>query len=165
MKKAGAAVIALLCCLAVCGQDLSNFRLYDPAENAEQKLADAIAKAKAAGKHVFVQIGGNWCIWCARFHQLATTDKSIDSVISANFVVYHLNYSKENRNEKLMARFGYPQRFGFPVFLILDGDGRLLHIQNTVYLEDGKGYNVKTVTGFLTDWSPAAIDPKTYKTE
>lgn len=144
-------------------QDLKNFNLYDPSENAEQKIAALVKQAKTEGKNVFVQIGGNWCIWCARFHQLVTADASIDSVIRANYLVYHLNYSKENKNEALLAKMGYPQRFGFPVFLVLNDDGKLIHTQNSVYLEDGKGYNIKAVIGFLNDWSPAALDPKKYK--
>jgi hypothetical protein len=92
-----------------------------------------------------------------------TSDPSLDSLVKANYVVYHLNYSKENKNEKLLARYGYPQRFGFPVFLILNEKGELIHTQNSVYLEEGKGYDPKTIAGFLSDWSPKALDPKQYK--
>lgn len=143
-------------------QDLSKFKLYKPDEDAKVGLSEAVNLAEKEGKHVFVQIGGNWCIWCARFNDLATTNKSVDSVINKNYIVYHLNYSKENKNEKLLARYSYPQRFGFPVFLILNGKGELIHTQNSAYLEEGKGYDVKTVVSFLSDWSPAALDPKNY---
>ena len=143
-------------------QDLSKFKLYKPDDDAKVRLSEAVNLAEKEGKHVFVQIGGNWCIWCARFNDLATTNKSVDSVINKNYIVYHLNYSKENKNEKLLARYSYPQRFGFPVFLILNGKGELIHTQNSAYLEEGKGYDVKTVVSFLSDWSPAALDPKNY---
>src|SRR5687767_548821 len=119
-------------------QDLTKFKLYNPAEEAEKAIEAAVNKAKSEGKHVFIQVGGNWCIWCARFNDFVTGDRAIDSLINANFVVYHLNYSKENYNAKLLAKYDYPQRFGFPVFLVLDGKGKLLHTQNSVYLEDGK---------------------------
>jgi hypothetical protein len=63
-----------------------------------------------------------------------------------------------------LARYGFPQRFGFPVFLILDGNGKLLHTQNSAYLEDGnKSYKKEVVMGFLGDWSPTALDPGQYK--
>lgn len=162
MKRSLILVLAVLFSLVLSAQDLKKFDLYKPGENAEQKLAETVTLAKKEGKHVFVQIGGNWCVWCARFNDLATTNHLIDSVIKENYIVYHLNYSKENKNEKLLARYGYPQRFGFPVFLILNGEGELIHTQNSVYLEEGKGYNVKSVSGFLTDWSPAALDPQKY---
>ena len=144
-------------------QDLKTFKLYKPEENAEQKISEAVTKAKAEGKHVFIQIGGNWCIWCARFNDFVTNDKSIDSLIKADYVVYHMNYSKENKNEKLLAKYGFPQRFGFPVFLILDANGKLIHTQNSSYLEEGKGYNGKTVSGFFNDWATKVFDPKQYK--
>ncbi len=144
-------------------QDMTKFHLYKPEENAEQGINAAVKEAKATGKNVFIQIGGNWCIWCARFNDFMTADKSIDSLVQANFVVYHMNYSKENYNGLLLARYGFPQRFGFPVFLVLDGKGNLLHTQNSWYLEDGKSYNKEKVTGFFNDWSPRALDAAQYK--
>jgi thioredoxin-related protein len=152
--------------IALFSQDLSKFNLYKPDENAEQEIAKKIKEAKAQGKHVFIQAGGNWCIWCARFNDFVTTDKSIDSLVTANYVVYHLNYSKENRNTALLAKYKFPQRFGFPVFLILNAKGELIHTQNTGYLENGqKGYDKEKIVGFLNDWSPKAFDPTQYKEE
>jgi len=164
MKRIVFIASLILASLAGFSQDLSKFKLYSPTENAEEKIAQSVKQAKKEGKHVFVQIGGNWCIWCARFNDFITNDKSIDSLIHANYIVYHMNYSDENHNAKLLAKYGYPQRFGYPVFLILDGSGKLLHIQNSGYLEDGKkSYNRTAVFGFLSDWTPAALDPKQYK--
>ena len=145
-------------------QDLTKFHLYDPAENAKKGIADAVKKAKTEGKHVVIQIGGNWCIWCARFNDFISNDTKIDSIIKANYIVHHLNYSKENYNAKLLEKYGYPQRFGFPVFLVLDGEGKLIHTQSSWYLEDGKkSYDRDKVIAFFTDWSPSALDPKQYK--
>ena len=124
--------------MQVFSQDLTKFKLYNPEENAKQGIAKAVKEAKGKGKHVFIEVGGNWCIWCARFNDFVNNDKSIDSLVSSNYVVYHLNYSKENKNKDLLAKYGFPQRFGFPVFLILDEKGNLLHTQTSWYLEDGK---------------------------
>jgi thioredoxin-related protein len=164
MKKLIFLLLVLFNCGILFSQDLTKFHLYKPEEKAEQAIAAAVKDAKAQGKHVFIQIGGNWCIWCARFNDFVTTDKQIDSSINAGFVVYHMNYSKENYNVKLLAKYGYPQRFGFPVFLVLDGEGKLIHTQNSAYLEDGKkSYDRDKVVGFFNDWSPKALDPKQYK--
>jgi hypothetical protein len=62
-----------------------------------------------------------------------------------------------------MAGYKYPQRFGFPVILVLDGGGNLIHTQNTLYLEKDKSYDEKRMIDFLKHWSPAALDPKNYK--
>ena len=156
--------LVMMCSAVAFSQDMTKFKLYKPDEKAEQEIAGAVKQAKAEGKHVFIQIGGNWCIWCARFNDFISNDPKIDSIIKAGYVVYHMNYSKENYNASLLAKYGYPQRFGFPVFLILDGNGKLIHTQNSGYLEDGKqGYVRNVVIGFFNDWTPQALDPKRYK--
>jgi thioredoxin-related protein len=166
MKRSFLVVIILLAGASVFAQDMKKFNLYKPAENADQKIAEAVKQAKKENKHVFVQIGGNWCIWCARFNDFVTTDKTIDSLMKSDFVVYHMNYSPENKNLKTLAKYGYPQRFGYPVFLIIDGSGKLLHTQNSGYLEDGKkSYNREAVIGFFKDWRPKALDASQYKEE
>src|SRR6186713_200337 len=108
-------------------QDMKKFSLYKPDEKAETEIARAVSDAKKSGKHGLIQIGGNWCIWCARFHEFVTKDAQLDALMNANYVVYHLNYSKENNTAKLLTRYNFPHRFGFPVFLILDDEGNLLH--------------------------------------
>jgi thioredoxin-related protein len=145
-------------------QDLAKFKLYKPEDEAQQEIDKATREARKEKKNVLIQIGGNWCIWCARFHDFITNDAKIDSIVKADYVVYHLNYSKENFNSTMLAKYGYPQRFGFPVFLVLDDQGKLIETQNSWYLEDGKkSYDRDKVIEFLTDWSPAALDPKLYK--
>jgi len=164
MKRNLATLLLMTIAFVGFSQDMTKFKLYSPGENAEQKIAEAVKLAKQQHKHVFVQIGGNWCSWCARFHDFISSDYSIDSLLKANYVVYHMNYSEDNHNAKLMAKYGFPQRFGFPVFLVLDGNGKLLHTQNSGYLEDGnKSYKKEAVMGFLSDWTPSALDPKNYK--
>lgn len=144
-------------------QDMKKFSLYKPEENASAELEKAVMQAKASGKHVFVQIGGNWCVWCARFYEYVKNDAQLDSAVHAGYITYHLNYSKENINKEIMAKLGYPQRFGFPVFVILDGNGNRLHTQNSAYLEIDKSYNKEKVMEFFNNWNPKALQPEQYK--
>ncbi|MEO6671072.1 MAG: thioredoxin family protein [Ferruginibacter sp.] len=138
-------------------------KLYNPAADAESDISIALKKAKAENKFVLLQGGGNWCGWCIEFARFAKADPQLDSAMKAGFVWYHLNYSKENKNEKTFAKYGYPQRFGYPVFIILNEKGERLHTQNSAYLEDGKkSYDQKKVLEFLEMWSPSALDPKKY---
>lgn len=163
MRKYVISGFLLLAVYAAGAQDMTKFNLYSPADNAEKGIESAVKEAAKQGKFVFIQAGGNWCIWCARFNDFVTKDLSIDSLIQKNFVVYHLNYSKENYNSKLFEKYGFPQRFGFPVFLVLDDRGKLLHTQNSAYLEEGKGYSREKVMEFFQQWSPGAFDPVNYK--
>lgn len=136
--------------------------LYHPLADAKKDIADAIKKAKQEKKHVLIQAGGNWCSWCLEFNRVTTTDKKIDSAIQADYIVYHLNWSPQNKNYEIFKKYGFPIRFGFPVFLILDADGNLIHTENSSYLEEGKSYNRKKIMEFFENWRPAALDEKNY---
>ena len=138
-------------------------KLYDPSADASADIAVAIKKAAAENKFVLIQAGGNWCSWCLEFARFSREDASIDSLINTNFVLYHLNFSKENYNKSIFAKYGYPQRFGFPVFLILNGKGERIHTQSSTYLEDGKmSYDKKIVLDFLINWTSNSLAPETY---
>lgn len=155
----------ILIAVSLHAADTTKRYLYNPYADAVKDINNAIAKAKAENKHVLIQAGGNWCTWCIRFNNYATMDRQIDSILKTNYVVYHLNYSPENRNETVFKKFGYPQRFGFPVFLVLDGDGNKLHTQNSTYLEAVKTYDRNKIVEFLEHWSPKALDPMSYQNE
>ena len=160
MKKIILALVILLVCSSVFAQEK---KLYDPYADARKDIEAAIKKAASENKFVLMQAGGNWCSWCLEFARFCKADTKIDSVINNSFVWYHLNYSKENENKELFAKYGYPQRFGFPAFIILNERGERIHTQNSEYLEDGKkSYDRKKVQAFLEMWSPKALDPKSY---
>ena len=138
-------------------------KLYNPAADAKKDVAAAIVKAKKEGKNVMLQIGGNWCIWCYRYNGFVKADTALNRITNENFVVYHLNYSPENKNLDYLKTLGFPQRFGFPVFVILDDKGLRLHTQDSALLEKGKGYDAEKVKTFLQSWTPKALDEKNYK--
>ena len=159
MKK----ILVILICLFSYTTYAQETKLYNPSADAEKDIAAAVKKAKAENKYVLLQGGGNWCSWCIEFARFCKADPAIDSVMKSAFVWYHLNYSKENENKKVFAKYGYPQRFGYPVFIILNGKGERINTQNSEYLEDGrKSYNAEKVKAFLEMWSPRALNPKMY---
>lgn len=138
-------------------------KLYNPKANVEKDVSAALAKAKKQGKHVFLQVGGNWCVWCYKFNSFVQLDTSLKKILNDNYIVYHLNYSKENKNLDYMKKLGYPQRFGFPVMVILDVEGNRLHTQNSALLEKGNGYDQGKVKEFLLQWAPSAFNEAQYK--
>ena len=134
--------------------------IYNPNANAKEDIASAVKQAKAENKHVLLQIGGNWCPWCVKLHGFMDTDTQIDSLLKADYVRVMVNYSKENKNEEVLKLLGNPQRFGFPVLVILDQDGIRLHTQDSWYLEKDKFYDKEKLMHFLEMWTVAAVNPK-----
>ena len=138
-------------------------KIYDPSANAKTDIAKAVLLAKQEGKHVMLQVGGNWCPWCIKLHKYLNENSELNTLLKDNYVFLEVNYSKENKNLDVLSELDYPQRFGFPVMLILNGDGERIHTQNTGNLEEAKAYGFKKVKSFLYNWRPDALNPNHYK--
>lgn len=128
---------------------------YDPKADAQADINKLVAQAKKEGKNIMIQAGGNWCIWCLRFNQYVQTTPELKNIVDKNYLYYHLNYSPENKNEKIFAEYGNPgDKFGYPVFIVLDKNGKLIHVQQSDVLEQGKGYSLEKVKEFFNQWTP-----------
>ncbi|MEI6455799.1 MAG: thioredoxin family protein [bacterium] len=142
---------------------------YNPDQDARSDLKKAIELAKKENKQVLIQFGGNWCSWCMRFHALVTGVPKVDSLMKENYIYMLLNVprEKEKRDYSIFEEFGFPNRFGYPVFVILDKNGKQLHTQDSDAFEylnpNVKGYDTTKVVRFLSMWTTKALDPKSYQ--
>ena len=128
---------------------------YHPEANASLEIQDAVKLAKQTNKNVMIQAGGNWCIWCLRFNDYVQKTPELKKIVDGNFVYYHLNWSPENKNEKVFASYGNPgDKFGYPVFVVLDQEGKQIHTQDSAVLEEGSGYSLEKVKAFFNEWKP-----------
>ena len=142
-------------------------KVYNEDINPIEQIDLALMKAKAEGKFVICQVGGNWCPWCLRFADFITNDSTISNIIDENFVYIHVNYNprksegeeKEKLAKTMLKRLNNPARFGFPVFVVLNEDGKVIHIQDSSLLEEGQGYNQEKVLRFFKNWTPKAVNP------
>ena len=163
--------MAVLFSMTACAQTELK-KVYDENINPIEQIGQAVKKAKSEGKFVVCQVGGNWCPWCQKFADFITNDATISRLIAENFVYIHVNYNprksegeaKMRQTKALLQRLNHPERFGFPVFVMLDGDGKVVHIQDSSFLEEGKGYNQEKVIRFFKNWTPAAVKGETTAT-
>ena len=56
-----------------------------------------------------------------------------------------------------MKRLDNCGRFGFPVFVVLDEKGKVIHIQDSSFLEEGQGYDREKVLRFFKNWTPKVM--------
>lgn len=163
-KVIAAALLAAFCSLTATAQTALK-KVYDEEVNPLQQVDEAVARARSEGKFVVLQVGGNWCPWCLRFADFIEKDTTISRVIAENFVYAHVNYNprKSQGEEKvaqgkaLMQRLKNPGRFGFPVFVVLNAEGSILHTQDSSFLEQGEGYDREKVLRFFRNWTPEAV--------
>lgn len=131
---------------------------YHPEDDAKAKIDELVFEAEEENKNIILQIGGNWCIWCLRFHDFVQNNPELKKLVDDNYLYYHLNYSEENKNEDLMKFYGNPgDKYGYPVFVVLNQDGYQIHTQNSAdfeYTGDEKGvyYDFDKVKEFFEKW-------------
>ena len=144
-------------------------KVYDETIDPLVQLDNAIASASQSRQYVLCQLGGNWCKWCLRLAQFVSQDEEISKLIKDNYKFIHVNYNPKIRNrdsaeqaktDQLLKRLGNPGRFGYPVLIVLDGKGRVLHIQDSSFLEEGNSYSRNKVLRFLRNWTPSAVNGK-----
>lgn len=127
---------------------------YHPEANAQEDLDKLIAQANKEDKNIIIQAGGNWCIWCLRFNDYIHKTAEINDYLRHNYLYYHLNYSKENKNEAILKKYVPDSlKLGYPFFIVMNSTGEVLKIQESGSLESGKGYDKSKVMQFFKSWS------------
>ena len=59
-------------------------KLYNQHADVEKDVAATLAKAKTENKHVLLQIGGTWCVWCYKHHSFVNIDSTLLKIIREN---------------------------------------------------------------------------------
>lgn len=126
--------------------------VFDPKRDAAQDISRAVAEAKKSGRRIMLDVGGDWCSWCHLLDRMFERNAKLREQREQHFIWVKVNYSPENKNEAVLAR--YPKFKGYPHIFVLDGDGNFLHSQDTSLLEEGKGYSLEKLTAFLDRWKP-----------
>ena len=126
---------------------------YREEDNAEIEIQKLVKLAQKENKNIILQAGGNWWIWGLRFDNFVKTTPDLKKIVDESFLYYHLNFSPKNKNEKVFAKYGNPgEKFGYPVFIILDKNGKQIHTQSSEVFEEGKGYSLEKVKTFFEKW-------------
>lgn len=163
--------LALVLLVTVASAQNALKKVYNENINPVAQLDSALEAARGSGKFVMAQLGGNWCPWCLKFADFAATDTAVSKAMAGSYVYIHLNYNPRKAKAsgqgqgvapeltaQMLQRLGNPVRFGFPVFVVLDGDGNILHTQDSSFLEEDKGYSREKTLRFLNVWTPEAVN-------
>ena len=125
---------------------------FDPSRDAEQDIDAGVAEAKRSGRRVLLDVGGDWCVWCKKLDQFFEDNQDVAALLHESFVLVKVNFSPENKNQRVLSR--YPEIPGFPHFFVLDDSGELLRSQGTAELEEGDHHDRAKVLAFLRRWAP-----------
>ena len=125
---------------------------YNPKGNPEEDLKKTVKLAKADGKRILLQVGGDWCGWCKLMNKYFHDNKAVAKVLAKDFIIMKVNYSTANRNKGFLSK--YPKVSSYPYLFVLDSNGKLLHSQATEVLEKNRSYSEEAILKFLNKWAP-----------
>jgi len=133
--------------------------IYNRTADGTKQIEEALKTAKSENKNVLLQFGANWCGWCHRLHGLFKDNGDIAKTLKDNYVVVLIDVDQvegKPHNQDVVQRYGHPTRFGLPVIVVLDSNGKQLTTQDTGKLEEGDHHDPKKVMSFLEKWTPKA---------
>jgi thiol:disulfide interchange protein len=133
--------------------------IYNTEANAAPTIGLALKMAKQQNKHVLLDFGANWCVWCHRLHEVFTQNALVRSELKKNYITVMIDVNRRNgpaRNTEVDAHYGYPSKLGLPALVVLDQSGRVLVKQETGALEHGSRHDPQKIIAFLRKWAPDA---------
>ena len=128
--------------------------IYDESADGGKQVEEGLVRAKKENKRVLLMFGANWCGWCHRLHKLFESDAQVAAKLKQDFVVVMIDVNK-GHNADVNQRYGNPTRFGLPVLVVLDAEGKALTTQDTGKLEEGDHHDPAKVLAFLNQWAPS----------
>lgn len=149
---------AVLLATAACSRPAAPPRLTTiPADSA---YAQMLARAKTSGKAVLLDFtGSDWCTWCVKFDEEVLAQPAWKDWSSKHVEVLIVDFPHAKPlaapvaavNDALAAKYNVD---GFPTFVLVDGDGKVLGMQ-VGYLAGGPAAFIAKLEGFL----PAPAKP------
>lgn len=124
---------------------------YNETADATRDIDQAMEMAKAKNQRVLLDVGGNWCGWCVRLHQLFTQDKAIVAALGKNYQVVYVDAGHGDKNRDILALYNLNVK-NYPHLAVLDTDGNLVTQQDAEVFEVGGKYDAAKLAEFLEKW-------------
>jgi thiol-disulfide isomerase/thioredoxin len=125
---------------------------YDPASDAKADVAAAAAKARATGKLLLIDLGGNWCGDCRVLAGVLRLPE-IAAFVNEHYVVVVVDVGHMSRNLDIPARYGVNKLVGVPSLLVVDAHGRLKDAGHVAALADARHMTPQGLADWLARWT------------
>lgn len=126
---------------------------YDEKADAEAAIRAAMSRAKAGGKLLLVDLGGNWCPDC---RILAGTMElpQLRAFLRRHYELVMVDIGRYDRNMQIPARYGIAKPEGVPALLVIDPKtNTLLNPGRTSALADARSMTPQALADWLAQWT------------
>ncbi|MEY4706731.1 MAG: hypothetical protein RJB58_454 [Pseudomonadota bacterium] len=127
--------------------------VYDEKADADAAVARAFARAKASGKRVLLDLGGNWCPDCIvlfNFMKLPEIRRFVDR----HYEVVEVDVGRFNRNLHIPARLGFTEKLrGVPAVLVFTPDRKLVNRGDVFTTANASGMTPQGLADYLARYA------------
>jgi len=126
---------------------------YDEAADADAAVAGAIKRAKAQGKLVLIDLGGNWCLDC-RILAGVIEIPALKAFVAKHYELVEVDVGRFDKNLQIPARYGITRRLeGVPALLVVDPrTDSLRNPGRTSALADARSMTAQALADWLAQW-------------
>jgi hypothetical protein len=125
---------------------------YILGRDADADIRLGLATAKADGRRVLIEVGGDWCSWCDRMDEYFAKNPDLATLRDHNFVLVKVATEPGRYVPPALRRF--PVIPGYPHLFVLDEKGALVQSKDTNELELGDSYDRDKFIRFLYETGP-----------
>lgn len=123
---------------------------YDTTADAHAQVDAAFAAARATGREVLLDFGGNWCADCRMLAGVLAVP-SVHAWSDQHFVTVMIDIGRRNRNLDIAKKYGVKIE-GVPAVGVLTADGKLLNAGKVEALADARSWSQQAVVDLLASW-------------
>lgn len=125
-------------------------------EAARAAITAAVERAAAAGKHVLVVFGADWCGDSTALDR-AFENPLVSALAGAGFETVQLDVGARDRHTAIAAGWGIDYANGIPAVVALDGDGELVAATRDGELRHARTLSPIEIAQVLHPLLPAAV--------
>ena len=125
---------------------------YDEKADVRAAIAAARAHARASGKLLLIDFGGNWCLDC-RILAGVIGQPEMRGFVAQHYVFVPVDSGRFNRNMDIPAHYGFRKVEGVPAVFIVDPKrDRLLNGKSVIALADARTMTPQGIADWLAQW-------------
>ena len=126
---------------------------YDHAAVARDQVARAQSQARASGKLLLIDLGGNWCADC-RLLAAVMQLPEVAAFVDAHYVLVLVDVGRMDRNLDIPAHWGVKRVDGVPSLLVVDSGDHLINAGHQEALADARSMRPQALADWLAHWTP-----------